>query len=422
MPKLTDRTIKTSKIGGRSDSQAPGLSLITQPSTSKARPNAKRRSWMYRFTLNGKREKMGLGPYPAVTLEEAHRKWRKAAAQVAKGLDPRLARHANPENLSFREAADAYLMDALPRFSSAKTRSNFEHALRVHAQPFHDRPVLEIGTRDVATRLKAIAAKTPGRAKKVRAALHDLFAHVVVSMEDQGVVARNPVMAKSLRHAGYIPVPSHAHHPALDPAEAPEFMAELRAIPSMDARLLEFTILTVARAGAARAARFDQIVSDVCRFDQIVDDVWIVPPDQLKDGRRRKGRPLRVPLSPRALAIVDEMRALHPDAALIFDGAHDMTLINFLRRMNRARAWHDPVSKKRISVHGFRSTFRTWCQNSRHDREVTELAMGHRFHGAVESAYARGDLLDERRALLNDWSNYLDAPPAGANIIAMRRA
>ena len=70
----------------------------------------------------------------------------------------------------------------------------------------------------------------------------------------------------------------------------------------------------------------------------------------------------------------------------------------------------------------FRATFRTWCQNSRRDREVVEIAMGHRFHGAVEGGYARGDLLEERRELLDAWARYLDTPPAGAEIIPLRRA
>jgi integrase len=105
----------------------------------------------------------------------------------------------------------------------------------------------------------------------------------------------------------------------------------------------------------------------------------------------------------------------------------DMALIMLLRRMCRMRPWLDPISKRRITAHGFRSTFRSWCQKriatgSRWDREVVEIAMGHRFHGAVESAYARHDLLDERRELIDAWTRYLDAPPSGAEIIPMRRA
>ena len=96
-------------------------------------------------------------------------------------------------------------------------------------------------------------------AEKVRAALRGLFAHVGIDMEDRGVVMRNPLTPAGLKAAGYIPAPPKGRHAALDPAEAYAFMNALRAIPSTDARLLEFVILTVSRAGAARLARFDQI-------------------------------------------------------------------------------------------------------------------------------------------------------------------
>jgi integrase len=418
MAKLTDAAVKNSEVGALADDQSPGLWLITRASTSKAKPNAKRRSWSFRFTLAGKRQKMGLGPYPAVTLEEARRKWRETAGMVAKGLDPRLMRRANPENLTFREAAEAYLVEASPRYPSAQSKYTLQLALGAHCAPLASRPIREIGTRDIAKLLRSIAATRPAMAEKVHAALRGLFAHVGIDMEDRGVVMRNPLTPAGLKAAGYVPAPPKGRHAALDPAEAYAFMNALRAIPSTDARLLEFTILTVSRAGAARLARFDQVDTKSA--------VWRVPAAQLKDARFRKGEPFLVPLAPRALEIVEAMRA--SSSTFIFsdvgDGPlGDMTLISLLRRMCRARPWLEPISKRWITAHGFRSTFRTWCQRSdreRWDREVVEIAMGHRFHGAVEASYARDDLLDERRKLIESWARYLNTPPASAKIIPLR--
>jgi integrase len=413
MPRLTDKTIKTAKVGEHSDAQAPGLSFIVRASTSKAGPKPKRRVWIYRFTLGGKRLKMGLGAYPAVDLAEAHRKWREAAALVAKGIDPRLARRDDPANLTFLDASEAYLPEASTRLS-AKSKYILQLALRVHCAPLASRPVLEIGTRDCANLLKSIAATKPEMAERVRAALRGLFAHVGIDMEDRGVGMRNPLTAAGLKAAGYIPAAPKGRHAALDPAEAYAFTNALRAIPSTDARLPEFIILTVSRAGAARLARFDQV--------DVRTAVW--RPEQLKDARSRKGRPFNVPLAPRALEIVEAMRA--STSPFIFsDGGDeplsDMALPSLLRRMCRAQPWLEPISKRRITTHGFRSTFRTWCQTARRDREVVEIARGHRFHGAVESRYARGDLLDERRKLIDAWACYLDTPPpASAEIIPLR--
>jgi integrase len=409
MPRLTDATIKNAKVGEHSDAQTPGLTFIVRPSTSKqAKPQ--RRIWSYRFTLNGKRQKMGLGSYPAVSLEDARRRRGEAASLVAKGLDPRLARRENPANLTFRDAAEAYLVEALPRYQSDKSKDILELALRVHCAPLASRLVVEIGARDLANLLKTIASTTPAMAEKVRAALRGLFSHVAIDMEDRGVVMRNPLTPAGLKAAGYIAVGPKRRHPALDPAEAFAFMNALRAIPSTDARLLEFLILTVSRAKAARLA---------C-FDQIAFGVWRVPAENLKDGRLRKGESFAVPLSPRALELVEEMR--RPGASFIFgdEPLSESALLSLLRRMCRVRPWLDPSSKRWITTHGFRSTFRTWCQDTRRDREVVEIAMGHRFHGAVESRYARGDLISERRQLLDAWARYLDTPPVNAEIIPLR--
>jgi integrase len=416
MAKLTDVSVKNSGIGELSDDQSPGLWLITRASTAEATPKAKRRSWSYRFTIDGKRQKMGLGPYPAVVLEEARRKWREAAASVAKGIDPRLARRSCPENLTFRDVAEAYLPEASTRLS-AKSKYILQLALRVHCAPLASRPVLEIGTRDCANLLKSVAATKPEMAEKVRAALRGLFAHVGIDMEDRGVVMRNPLTPAGLKAAGYIPEPPKGRHAALDPTEAYAFMNALRSIPSTDARLLEFVILTVSRAGAARLARFDQI--------DVKSAVWRVPAAQMKDARFRKREPFIVPLAPRALEIVEKMRA--SSSPFIFSNGgdeplSDMALIALMARMCRAHPWLDPTSKRWVTTHGFRSTFRTWCQDTRRDREVVEIAMGHRFHGAVESRYARGDLLSERRELLDAWARYLETPVASAEIIPLLRA
>ena len=316
MPRLTDTTIQNAKIGEHSDAQTPGLIFVVRASTSKAAPKARRRFWIYRFTLDGKRLKMGLGAYPAVALEDARKKAKNAASKVANGADPRRTRRRRSRKHELSRRRGSLPNHALPRLAGAKSRHSLQHALRVHARSFHNRTVADIGTRDVASLLKSIPG--PYLAERVRSALRGLFASVAIDMEDRGLSMRNPVSTDGLKAASYVPSSSNAHHPALDPAEAPAFMNALRAIPTMDARLLEFTILTVARAGAARAARFDQI--------DIGAAVWRVPPEQLKD-RAHRTEAFLVPLSPRALAIVEEMRAIRPDSTLIFAGAGDTTLI-----------------------------------------------------------------------------------------------
>ena len=120
------------------------------------------------------------------------------------------------------------------------------------------------------------------------------------------------------------------------------------------------------------------------------------------------GRVHRVPLSPRATAIVSEMAKIR-HSAFVFPGrkgdrpASNMTMAAVLRRMK-----HDDVT-----VHGFRSTFRDWvAQRSAYPREVVEAALAH-IAGGVEGAYFRSDLFEKRRALMDDWPNFVDVDLVG---------
>jgi integrase len=130
--------------------------------------------------------------------------------------------------------------------------------------------------------------------------------------------------------------------------------------------------------------------------------VWTVPASRIKAGREH-----RVPLQPAAIALLG--KAGHADD-LVFpspvkDGKplSDATLAAVLERMGRTD----------ITVHGFRSTFRDWAgETTTHAREVIETALGHKLKDKAEAAYARGDLFQKRRRLMQDWANYLAAPAA----------
>jgi integrase len=407
VPRLTDDMVRRAAIGEHPDA-TPGLILMVRPAAGDKPP---RRSWVFRFTLGGRRQRAGLGSYPAVTLATARDLAREGAVLVARGQHPKAARPKpiapKAATFGFKDAVEAYLPIALERFTSETSKKDLGHALRVLCAPLHDRPVAAIGARETAALLKTIHARAPARADKTRAAMRGLFAYAQLVLEDQDESTRNPMDAAALKAAGYAPRPSEGHHAALDHKEAPEFMAELRPNPSRIARLLEFTILTVARVGAAQKARFDQI--------DAANERWIVPAVQLKDRAHRKGKPFHVPLVSRALEVVEEMRcASRSSSNLIFADMGEGAAVHFLRRTSPRV---DPDSGDPITVHGFRSTFRSWCQAKHKDRAASEISMGHRYYGPIEARYARDDLFDARQELLTEWADYL----AGAAIIPMRR-
>jgi integrase len=194
--------------------------------------------------------------------------------------------------------------------------------------------------------------------------------------------------------------------PALPWVEIPEFMRELRALPGIAPRALEFAILTAARSGEVRGMVWAEISGDV----------WTVPGKRMKGGVEH-----RVPLTARAKAILAgmEMSRLGDTVFPGDDGDEamsDMTLTAVIRRMNDARGkssrplWLDPKQGGRVVVpHGFRSSFRDWVQEATDFADwMAEAALAHASGDKVEAAYKRGDALAKRRKLMEAWAAYCE--------------
>ena len=154
---------------------------------------------------------------------------------------------------------------------------------------------------------------------------------------------------------------------------------------------LEFLVLTAARWGEVRSTEWAEIDRDA--------RVWAVPARRAKTNRRH-----RVPLCGRALEILDAAQALEGAAGpLVFTHGrgkplHDSAVRRLLRQLGIAAV-----------PHGFRSTFRDWAgEETDHPREVIEAALAHVVRNRVEAAYARSDLFERRRTLMDDWARYLD--------------
>jgi integrase len=195
------------------------------------------------------------------------------------------------------------------------------------------------------------------------------------------------------------------HHPALPYAELPAFMLELAGQKGLAARALTFCILTASRTGEVIGARWSEIDGDV----------WTIPGTRMKSGREH-----RVPLSLPARQIVEELRALPGDAdGFVFPGGRagkplsNMAMTAVLGRMGRSQ----------ITAHGFRSCFRDWARESTNfPREVAETALAHILKDKVEAAYARGDLLDKRRELMDAWADYALSQAVGTAATGWSRA
>ena len=200
------------------------------------------------------------------------------------------------------------------------------------------------------------------------------------------------------------PVKAHREHlPALPWRDLPGFMSKLSERECVSAHTLEFIILTAVRSGEARGARWAE-------FD-LEAKIWTVPPERMK-----RGLPHRVPLSDEALAVLERVKGL--DEVYVFPSAHrgpkgeakPQSVMVFKPLLHR-------MKKEGITIHGFRSTFRDWCSESAHvDREVAEAALSHATGNETERAYARSDLFERRRALMDRWGEFAKTGQSGSVI------
>lgn len=381
--------------------------------------------WMFRYSFGGRQREMGLGPADPEgrdghSLADARRRADAARAELLEGRDPLAARDAaaakaaaaEAARRTFREAATAFIAEKAAEWSNRKHRAQWTATLTTHAYPvLGDMAVSEISMEDVKRALAPIWTKLPETASRVRGRIEAVLDYATVHGWRSGP---NPARWQgNLKLAG---LPSRSkvarvqHHPALPWREIAAFVGRLRDAEATSARALEFLILTAARTGEVVGAKWREIDLDHA--------VWTVPANRMKAGKEH-----RVPLSDAALAVLREMElARDPEdegEGYVFPGQgqgmplSNMAMLALLKRMKRAD----------ITAHGFRSTFRDWCQEATSTPEaVAEAALAHTIGDKVEAAYRRSDLFERRRVLMSEWAAFIAKAPAEVVQMQAKRA
>ncbi len=368
------------------------------------------RSWIFRYGRNGRRREMGLGPTYIVGLRDAREKAAALRKLVHEGVDPidrrateRLAKvTAAAKTVTFDECAAAYAKAHGPKWT-AKHAMQWGVSLAKHAsQVFGSLPVQAVDTALVIKALEKIWHSRPETASRTRQRIEAVLDWATVRGYRTG---ENPA-----RWNGYLQklLPSRRellpteHFAALPYRNVPGLMATLREHSGVRERALEFLILTAARSAEARGARWEE-------FDTTAK-IWTAPA-----SRTKSGKPHRVPLSPRALAIIEEMRLVRRNE-YVFPGTHRESLTEHPMR-GLLKRWGFTTT-----VHGFRSSFRDWCrEQTGYPREAAEQALAHTVGDQTERAYARGDMLEQRRRLMTAWAEYCSRPAGkGATVTALQ--
>ncbi|MBK6867296.1 MAG: tyrosine-type recombinase/integrase [Burkholderiales bacterium] len=402
MPKivkhLTVLEIQSAEPGMHAD--GGGLYLRVQKSGSKG--------WILRYQVRVGdklvRREMGLGTLKERSATEA-RAEAKALAAVVKGggdaiahreaqLAEQAAKHAVEQQAQARKAttfadcAREYIKTHSASWRNKKHRAQWTSTLETYAYPvIGAMPVGEVTREDVRRLLAPIWTTKSETAERLRGRIEKVLGAAKVQGLREG---DNPaawkenldaLLAKPQRRARVV------HHPALPAGRAREFLAALREVGGQSARAIEFAILTAARSGEVRGAKWIEFNLD--------DAVWIIPKARMKAGREH-----RIPLSDAALALIKAQPRVKesdyvfpaPRGGMLSDMALSMTVrrMNGLGEVGAKPVWVD-VYGVPVVPHGFRATFREWAgEISSYPRDVIEHALAHQLPDEAEAAYARG--------------------------------
>jgi integrase len=374
-----------------------------------------RRSWVFRFEVNGKRREMGLGPLHTIGLAEARDRARALRVQLVDNIDPLAQREADrraklaaeARTVTFQQAAEQYL-----NLHSGGWGADHHHQWRASLATYAYPTIGKMAVADIdqAAVMRIVepiwTAKptTAGRVlNRVERILDFAAAHEYRPNDNPAARVVSALPKKSR-------IAKVEHHAAVPWQEMPAFMAELRGLQSTTARCLEFLILTGARSDEAIGAQ----------WDEIKNGVWTVPAERMKGKVEH-----RVPLSKRAL---DLLNSLPKSGPFVFGGNKPLQetairrqVLPKLRPMAPivpARSGSRVRPRSTVTVHGFRSSFKTWtgeCTNFAN--ETSELALAHKIGNKTEQAYEKGDKLAKRARLMQAWCDFLGKPAVTGGIV-----
>jgi len=396
---LRDVTAKAIKPDDKPIPDGTVTGLRLHPTKTKARG-----AWKLRFVSpeTGDRRDMGLGIYPDITINEARRLANQARSQIALRIDPISARTSEKKEaqleaniLTFEDAAEQVHTNSKAGWNNKKHQAQWIATLRTYVFPTMGIKLLsEIDVNDVAETLRPIWLTKIETASRVKQRIH----HVMEWACAQQIIVGNPV--NGVQHL--LPKQPSAsirvqNFPAMPWRVIPNFVEKhIGEADNVSRALLLFVILTAVRSGEARKAKWAE-------FD-LKQRIWTIPASRMKARVQH-----RVPLSSPVISLIEDLRNRTNQGLLVFPSPRlgrelsDMALTGFLRK-------HKAVSdtpRRFATAHGFRSAFRDWASENNYPRDYAERALAHTIKNAVEAAYHRTDLLEQRRPMMENWAKHV---------------
>lgn len=423
--KFDHRTLLGIKQAGEyTDPLTKGLKLRVTDSKSGA---GVAKSWAFRYQVPGttNRTYIGLGSFPEVGIAEAREAARQCAESVRSGIDPKDARTTNERALAaaatkkqtFKDVAREYWMTHKGSWKNKKHRAQWwDSWMETYTNPHIGKMnVADIKLDDVVNALKPVWLKIPDTAKKIRGAIGSVLDYAVahkLRSEDVNNPCRQlkQLQARLGKHKG-----SREHQPALDYQELRQFYKDLLACSSNARRsvsylALEFAVITGLRANCVAELRFDEIDTK--------KKIALIPASKMKAGKA-----FALPLNERALKIIAERKQVTDGSGYVFgvrdnepmsEGAMLECLkticgVKGIKSTDKAYKpkYIDPVSKRRITVHGFRATLTSWAEDNGYSRELCDATIQHSKGDSNIQAYARGEQFKLRKELLDAYWSFI---------------
>jgi integrase len=371
-----------------------------------------RRSWVLRYVspVTGKLRDMGLGPADLVPLARARDTALRHRIALFEGRDPLDERQGakrakQPPAMTFRQVAKMYLDAHRDTWRNAKHKAQWQSTLETYAYPeLGDTAIKAVDTAAVMAVLEPIWHAKPETASRVRGRIETIISYATARHWRSG---ENPARWKG-HIENLLPRPGKVkpatHHAAIPWRDLPTLWADLACRDDISALALRFCLLTATRTNEVLGATWDEI-------DRIAK-VWSVPGSRMKTGKEHQ-----VPLSAAALVVLDKLAGLR-QGEYLFPGAkaaRPLSNMSMLMALRRLRGMG-------VTVHGMRSGFRDWASETGVASEVAELALAHTIRNKVEAAYRRGNLLQPRAIVMENWARFLMTPKTETKVVPLRTA
>ncbi len=353
-----------------------GLILVVDRSATKR--------WVLRVVIAGKRTDVGLGSAALVTLAAARKEAVRLRNMARSGGDPLAHRRKERRTVpTFEQAARTVHAAHSPAWKNIKHRA--EWLARMESDAF---PVLgalrvdQVTTADVLKVLTAIWLEKPETARRIKQRIRLVLDWAKAAGYRSG---DNP--CDGLKTVLPAQTDDPVHHASMPYREISAFTHRLHKCDALPITklALEFLILCACRTGEVLGMTWDEVDLD--------SKTWTIPANRMKANREHK-----VPLSPRAIEVLAEARRFG-FMPFIFGNRGGVQLSNQTMLMVMRRMKLDYVP------HGFRASFRTSAsEKTNATHAVMEAALAHVEHDATVAAYARSDLFEKRRALMEKWA------------------